>query len=131
LQSQVNRLAFVIEVMGGLGRGCPEVKGGDRVKALENVPTDRLWEAIEHNAQSALRHVNWVEYLDNIKVLCALIDERIQSHQRRMRLEQVYREHRGVFRLSGGDEADAGGLQRAAGAAQSAASRAGGDGREV
>ena len=75
----------------------------------------------------AQRHVNWVEYLDNIKVLCALIDERIQSHQRRMRLDQVYREHRGVFRLSGGAEADAVRVQRTGGTAQAAALRRRGD----
>ena len=99
------------------------------MKAFEKVPTNRLWEAIEHNAQSALRHVNWVEYLDNIKVLCALIDERIQSHQRRMRLGQVYREHRGVFQLSGDAEADAVRVKRTARTARAAASRTGGDGR--
>ena len=56
------------------------------MKTFNKVPTQQFWEAIEHNAQMGQRHVNWVEYLDNIKVLCALIDERVQAHQRRMRL---------------------------------------------
>ena len=99
------------------------------MKAFDRVTTTQLWQAIEHNAQRGQRHVNWVEYLDNIKVLCALIDERIQSHQRRMRLEQVYREHRGVFRLSGDAEADAVRVKRTARTARAAASRTGGDGR--
>ena len=101
------------------------------MKTFDKVPTQQFWEAIEHNAQMGQQHTDWVEYLDNIKVLCALIDERIQTHQRRMRLEQVYREHRGVFRLSGGAEADAVCGQQTGGAAQAAASRKRGDGNEV
>ena len=101
------------------------------MKTFDKVPTTQFWEAIEHNAQMALRHVNWVEYLDNIKVLCALIDERIQAHQRRMRLEQLYREHRGVFQLSRDVEADAVRVERTGGTAQSAASRRRGDGGAV
>ena len=99
------------------------------MKTFDKVPTQQFWEAIEHNAQMAQRHLNWVEYLDNIKVLCALIDERIQTHQRRMRLEQVQREHRGVFHLGGDAEADAVRVKRTGRPARSAASRTGGDGR--
>lgn len=91
------------------------------MKTFDKVPTSQFWEAIEHNAQMGQRHLNWVEYLDNIKVLCALIDERIQTHQRRMRLEQVHREHRGEFGLRGDDGAV--GAQRAACSEGKAASR--------
>ena len=65
------------------------------MKDFEKASTTQLWEAIEHNAQMAQRHLNWVEVLDNIKVLTALIDERVETFQRRMRTEQLLREHRG------------------------------------
>jgi hypothetical protein len=51
--------------------------------------TDDLWDAIACNAQQAQRSTNWVELLDNIKVLCALVDERIEVFQREMRVEQL------------------------------------------
>jgi len=63
--------------------------------------TTELWEAIESNASSAQGHTNWVECLDNIRVLVALIDERIEVFQRKKRREQLLREHRGEFRLDG------------------------------
>ena len=96
------------------------------MKTFDKVPTQQFWEAIEHNARMGQRHVNWVEYLDNIKVLCALIDERVQAHQRRMRLGQVYREHRGVFQLNG---AGAGTRQESVSSGERAASRDRGDTR--
>ena len=61
--------------------------------------TTQLWEAIESNAGDAQEHTNWVECLDNIKVLAALIDERIEVYQRKRRSEQLLRQHRGQFRL--------------------------------
>ena len=64
------------------------------MKDHEKVSTDELWEIIKANAQHALEHTNWVQCLDNIKVLSALIDERIEVFQRRMRTEQLFREHR-------------------------------------
>ena len=98
------------------------------MKTFDKVPTSQFWEAIQHNAQMGQRHLSWVEYLDNIKVLCALIDERVETFQRRMRTEQLLREHRGVFQVSGADEAEAGGQQQAAGTANRAVSATGGDG---
>ena len=66
------------------------------MKDFEKASTALLWQAIADNAEMAQKHVNWVEYLDNIRVLCALIDERVETFQRRMRTEQLLREHRGV-----------------------------------
>jgi len=65
------------------------------VKDFEKVSTAELWEAIRENAELALRRTDWLQYLDNIKVLCALIDERIETFQRRMRTERLLREHHG------------------------------------
>ena len=87
------------------------------MKMFDKVPTQQFWEAIEHNAQNGQRHLDWCEALDNIRVLVALIDERVESFQRRMRTEQLLREHRGEFHLSGEVEA--------------AASRRGGDEGEL
>jgi len=64
------------------------------VKTFDKVPTQQFGEAIEHNAQMGQRHVNWVEYLDNIRVLVALIDERIERFQREMRTKQLVEQHR-------------------------------------
>jgi hypothetical protein len=64
------------------------------MRDFEKVTTDQLWEAIAENARQAQCTTNWVELLDNIKVLCALIDERIEVFQRRMRREQLLAEHR-------------------------------------
>ena len=67
--------------------------------------TAELWQAIETNAQEARKHVNWVECLDNIKVLCALIDERIEVFQREKRTEQLLGKHRAKFNFGRGAEA--------------------------
>ena len=76
------------------------------MKDFEKASTALLWQAIADNAEMAQKHVNWLEYLDNIRVLCALIDERVETFQRRMRTEQLLGEHRGVFRLDcAGDNA--------------------------
>jgi len=64
------------------------------VKAFDKVPTRYFWEAIEENARRGQEHTNWVEYLDNIRVLCALIDERIERFQREMRTKQLLQKHR-------------------------------------
>ena len=63
------------------------------MRDFEKVRTDQLWRAIADNAQQAQRTTNWVALLDNIKVLCALIDERIEVFQRRTRVEQLLAEH--------------------------------------
>ena len=67
--------------------------------------TAELWQAIETNAQEARKHVNWVECLDNIKVLCALIDERIEVFQREKRTEQLLGKHRAKFNFGRAVEA--------------------------
>ena len=92
--------------MGGLGGGRLNIRGGISVKDFEKASTTQLWQAIADNAEMAQKHTNWLEYLDNIRVLCALIDERVETFQRRMRTEQLLREHRGAFRLDcAGDNA--------------------------
>jgi len=68
------------------------------VKDFEKASTIELWQAIADNAEMAQKHLNWVEYLDNIRVLCALIDERVETFQRKMRTEQLLGRHRGVCR---------------------------------
>ena len=57
--------------------------------------------------------MNWVEYLDNVGVLCALIDERVETFQRRMRIEQLLGQHRGVFRLGCASDNAASAVERA------------------
>lgn len=69
------------------------------MKDFEQISTEQLWEAIEANARAAHERLNWVEYLDNIRVLVALIDERVESFQRRTRIEQVLGEHRLIKRI--------------------------------
>ena len=64
------------------------------MRDFEKIPTDQLWRAISGNAEQAQRTTNWVGLLDNIKVLCALIDERIEVFQHRTRVEQLLAEHR-------------------------------------
>jgi hypothetical protein len=64
------------------------------MKDFRNIPTNELWSAIEENARLAQKHVYWLEYLDNIRVLCALIDERVEVFERRMRIEGAMKEHR-------------------------------------
>ncbi len=56
--------------------------------------SEQLWEQIAHNAQQAQWTTNWVELLDNIKVLCVLIDERIDVFQRSQRREQLLKRQR-------------------------------------
>ncbi len=73
------------------------------MKDFEKVSTEQLWDIIKSNAEYALEHTNWVQCLDNIKVLSALIDERIDVFQRRMRTEQLFREHR-EFKQPKGDQ---------------------------
>ena len=58
------------------------------------VPTETFWKAIISNAQAAMQHTNWIACLDNIKVLCAIIDERVDSFERRKRREGLARQHR-------------------------------------
>jgi len=62
------------------------------MKDFRRISTAELWRGIEENARYAQKHTDWVMYLDNIKVLCALIDERIELFQRTMRTEQLIRE---------------------------------------
>ena len=85
------------------------------MKDFEKISTDELWRTIAENAEFARRHTNWVECLDDIRVLVALIDERIEVFQRRMRTEQLLREHRGIFRLSGAGESAGSGIQKLGG----------------
>jgi hypothetical protein len=58
-------------------------------KDFESMSSEELWQAIASNARQAGSHTGWIEYLDNIKVLCALIDGRIQRFQHEMRVEQL------------------------------------------
>ena len=82
------------------------------MKDFEWLGTQELWDAIAHNAQQARRTTNWVELLDNIKVLCALIDEHIEVFQRTQRSKQLLSQHRrgdqdgrrGMIKPRGGDE---------------------------
>jgi hypothetical protein len=83
------------------------------MKDFEKASTAQLWQAIADNAEMAQKHVNWVEYLDNIRVLCALIDERVETFQRRMRTEQLLGQHRGVFRLDCASDNAASAVERA------------------
>jgi len=84
------------------------------MKDFERLATQELWDAIAHNAQQARYTINWVELLDNIKVLCALIDERIEVFQRRQRSEQLLSRHRrgdqggrrGMIKPRGGDKSE-------------------------
>lgn len=99
------------------------------MKDFEKASTTQLWQAIEHNARLAQEHLNWVEYLDSIRVLCALIDERVETFQRRMRTDQLLREHRGEFGLRGDDGVV--GAQRAACSEGKATSRGRGETRVV
>jgi hypothetical protein len=64
------------------------------MKDFRNIPTNELWSAIEENARLAQKHVYWLEYLDNIRVLCALIDERVEVFERKRRTERAMKEHR-------------------------------------
>jgi len=68
------------------------------MRDFERMSTSDMWAAIAHNAEMAQDHINWVEYLDNIKVLCALIDERVETFQRRQRAEQLRNTHRAAAR---------------------------------
>ena len=61
---------------------------------FRNVPTNEFWAAIEENARLAQKRVYWLEYLDNIRVLCALIDERVELFERKRRTERAMKEHR-------------------------------------
>jgi len=82
------------------------------MRDFEWLRTQELWDAIVHNAQQAQHTTNWVELLDNIKVLCALIDERIEVFQRTHRSEQLLSQHRkgdqdrrnGMIKPRGGDK---------------------------
>lgn len=76
------------------------------MKDFRRTSTEQLWHAIEENARYAQHHTNWVNYLDNIKVLCALIDERIDVFQREMRREQLIQEHHGRFHICESDVDD-------------------------
>lgn len=69
------------------------------MKAFAEVSTDQLWKAMEHCARQGRERTNWPELLEDVRVLAALIDERVQAHQRRARSEQLIREHRTGFRL--------------------------------
>jgi hypothetical protein len=51
--------------------------------------TEELWRAISHEAQEAQRTTHWPELLENIRLACALIDQRISAFQRKMRTEQL------------------------------------------
>jgi len=73
---------------------------------FRRISTTQLWHVIEHNAREAQSHTDWVERLDTIKVLCALIDERIEVFQREKRTEQLLGEHRAKFGF--GRETEAG-----------------------
>jgi len=72
--------------------------------------TDQMWQAIASNARQAQETTNWVELLDEIKLLCALIDERIDVFQRRIRAEQLLAGHRigGQARLTEASRAKGG-----------------------
>ena len=59
------------------------------MKDFRKISTAELWNAIEQNAKFAQQHTDWLQYLDNIKVLCALIDERIEVFQRQRRTQQL------------------------------------------
>jgi len=97
------------------------------MKAFDKVRTQQLWEAIEHNARMGQRHLDWVQYLDNIRVLAALIDERTEAFQRRLRRNQLLAEHRGAFQLSGDAEGGDTSVEQGHGTRRAAASRKGGD----
>ena len=91
------------------------------------ISTTQLWEAIEHNAKEAQRRTDWVQYLDSIKILCALIDERVEVYQRQRHRDRLIREHRGEFALGDEAKAEAGVDSAPAGPLGHAASRSGGD----
>ena len=94
---------------------------------FRKISTTQLWEAIEQNAKEAQRHTDWIEYLDNIRVLVALVDERIETFHRKERTEQLIRKHRGEFALGDGAEAEVGVELTPASPLAGAASGSGGD----
>jgi len=59
------------------------------MKDFRKISTAELWNAIEQNTKFAQQHTGWLQYLDNIKVLCALIDECIEVFQRQRRTQQL------------------------------------------
>jgi len=56
---------------------------------IENLATEKLWKIVEESGQDAQNHVNWIDYLEVIRVCCALIDSRIQSFERKARAEKL------------------------------------------
>ena len=56
---------------------------------LYDEPSDTFWTAIRENAELALKHTNWCEYLDNIKCAVVLLDCRIQFGQRAARAQEM------------------------------------------
>lgn len=64
------------------------------MNGLRRLPTDELWKAIEYNAKMGQIRTNWIEYLDNIRILVAAIDERIEAFQRQQRTDELIQRHR-------------------------------------
>ena len=63
---------------------------------LAKASSEDLWRAIIRNAEDALRHLDWISYLDNIKILIAALDQRIDSYQRKQRTDQMIQQHRSM-----------------------------------
>lgn len=63
---------------------------------LARALSEDLWRAIIRNAENALRHLDWATYLDNIRVLAAVLDERVTRYQRQQRTVQLLRQHRSM-----------------------------------
>lgn len=61
---------------------------------LESISTEGLWRVIEECGRAAQKHLNWLEYLDRVKICSALIDSRIQSFERTARAEKLLKKHR-------------------------------------
>ena len=61
---------------------------------IEAMSTEELWRAISHQAQEAQRTTHWLELLENIRLACALIDQRISAFQRKMRTERLLAKQR-------------------------------------
>jgi len=60
---------------------------------LESMSTEELWRTIERSGKAAQEHMNWLEYLDTVRVCSALIDSRIQSFNRKARAERLLKKH--------------------------------------
>jgi hypothetical protein len=78
---------------GPQGRAASKVEGGMSMGDTGEISTVALWRAIRRNADLALHHLDWEQYLKNIKVLCEWIEMRVEVFQKQTGSERVMKEH--------------------------------------